>query len=508
MATLTQKMSSEIAHGQYQRFDVLQRIEHIILVVSFSLLGVTGLIQKFAAWPISEATIQFLGGIEMTRQIHHVNAAIIVILSAYHIVAVGYRVFVLRVRMSMLPTLSDFTEWWDDTRYKLGLSKQPAKFGRYNYGEKMEYWAMIWGTIVMAITGFMLWNPITTTRFVPGEWIPAAKAAHGAEAILAVLAIIIWHFYNVHIKMFNRSMLTGKLDEHQMAHEHGRELEAIARGTAGRKIDPLVLRRRQVIYFPIATVLGVVMAFGIIKFLTVENTAPIKTVPPAVNVAVLVTATPQPTPTRAPTAVPTAAPTQAPSAGQVSSTGSGAAFVQVQAILKAKCGTCHGDAATSGLNVTTYASLMKGGASGPVITAKDAEGSALITKVAGGSHPGQLTADELATLKAWIAAGAVEGGAPSAAPAPAAGGQVTFLKDIQPIFTVKCAACHGTTGGLTLTSFESVMHGGASGPAVTPRDPEKSSIIKKQTAGGHPGQLTPEELELVRKWITEGAPEQ
>jgi thiosulfate reductase cytochrome b subunit len=157
-------------------------------------LGITGLVQKFSAWPISEATIKFLGGIEMTRQIHHVNAAIMVILSAYHVVVVGYRVFVLRVRMSMLPTLTDFTEWWQDTTYKLGLGRTPAKFGRYNYGEKMEYWAMVWGTLVMGITGFMLWNPITTAQFVPGEWIPAAKAAHGAEAILAVLAIIIWHF--------------------------------------------------------------------------------------------------------------------------------------------------------------------------------------------------------------------------------------------------------------------------------------------------------------------------
>ena len=138
MATESRRISSEIAHGQYVRFDVLQRIEHVILLVSFTLLGITGLIQKFAAWPVSDATIQFLGGIEMTRQIHHINAAIMIILTAYHFVEAGYRVFVLRARMSMLPVLSDFTEWWQDTTYKLGLTKAPAKFGRYNYGEKME----------------------------------------------------------------------------------------------------------------------------------------------------------------------------------------------------------------------------------------------------------------------------------------------------------------------------------------------------------------------------------
>jgi len=63
-------------------------------------------------------------------------------------------------------------------------------------------------------------------------------------------------------------------------------------------------------------------------------------------------------------------------------------------------------------------------------------------------------------------------------------------------------------GGLTLTTFESILHGGASGPAITPQDPVKSLIIKKMMAGGHPGQLTPEELDVVRKWIADGAPEQ
>jgi hypothetical protein len=63
-------------------------------------------------------------------------------------------------------------------------------------------------------------------------------------------------------------------------------------------------------------------------------------------------------------------------------------------------------------------------------------------------------------------------------------------------------------GGLTLTSFESAMHGGTSGPAITPKDPAKSSIIKKMEAAGHPGQLAKEELDLVRKWIVDGAAEQ
>jgi len=500
MATQT-KMTASAASGRYLRFDLLARLEHLILLVSFTLLGATGLPQKFAGGWFAEAVIKFFGGIEMTRTIHHINAIVMILLSVYHIGAVGYRIFVLRGRLTMLPTPTDFVEWWNDMRYNLGLTKSRVKFGRYNYGEKMEYWAVVWGTVVMGITGFMLWNPISTAKLVPGEWIPAAKAAHGGEAILAVLAILIWHFYSVHLKHFNKSMLTGHLTEEEMAHEHGRELEAIARGVARRKIEPTVLRSRQLVYFPIATVVGLVLAFGVFKFATFEKTA-ITTVPPAESAAILVTVTPQATPTLAPTPVPTPAPT---AQGGASTT---ASFADVQAALKTRCGTCHGETATAGLNVTTYATLMKGSANGPVITAKDAAGSLLIKKVEGGSHPGQLSADELTVIKAWIDAGATEGAAPTGGAPSTGAGKPTFVKDIQPLFQAKCAGCHGTMGGLTLTTYESLLKGGASGPALTPNDADKSLIIKKQTAGGHPGQLTPEEIELVRQWIAAGAPEQ
>ena len=509
---MTAQAKADIARGRYMRFDVLQRIEHLVLLVSFSLLGITGLAQKFAGNSIAETTLRLFGGIEGARTVHHVSAITMGLLAAYHIVAVGYRVFVLRARMTMLPGPSDLFELWNDVKYNLGLTRTPSKPGRYNYSEKMEYWAMMWGTIIMGITGFMMWNPIATAKLVPGEWIPAAKVAHGGEAILAVMAIFLWHFYNVHVKTFNKSMFTGCLDEHQMTHEHGRELEGIVHGLASRKIDLPVLRRRQIIYFPISAVLLIVMVFAVIRFFTFETTA-ITTLPPAEQVVVLVTATPLPTPTRAPTPVPTASPTSAPTPvpmaapTQAPATG-GASFADVQVILKAKCGTCHGDSATAGLNVNSYATLMKGGASGPVVVPQNAEGSRLVTKIMGG-HPGQFTPEELATIKAWIAAGATEQAAGSApASVPATSSKPTFAQDIQPLFQSKCATCHGTMGGLDLTSFESVMRGGASGPAVTPKDPDKSLIIKKQAAGGHAGQFTPQELELVRKWILDGAPNQ
>ena len=182
---------------QYLRFDIFQRVEHWIFMASFTVLGITGLAQKFSSSPISEAIIHSLGGIENTRLIHHWAAIVMAIVTVYHIGAVSYRLYVKRLRMTMLPTMDDLRNAINALKYNFGLRKSPAQQNRYGFEEKMEYWAVVWGTVIMAVSGLMMWNPIATTKIFPGEFIPAAKAAHGLEAILAVVSILLWHLYNV-----------------------------------------------------------------------------------------------------------------------------------------------------------------------------------------------------------------------------------------------------------------------------------------------------------------------
>ena len=290
---------------QYTRFYLSQRIEHIIFLVSFSLLGLTGLVQKYAEAPFSQFVMQALGGIENTRWVHHAAAFVLMAVSIYHIIIVLYRIYVLRVSWTMLPVIEDFKHLFDDIRYYLGMRKHKAYYGRYNYGEKVEYLAVVWGTVIMAVTGFMMWNPIVTTRFLPGEFIPAAKAAHGAEAVLAVLSIFIWHFYNVHVSHFNKSMFTGNLTEEEMAHEHPAELDQIKAGKADQPPPPDVLRRRKRIFLPTAIVLATLFSLGLIGFVTIETTA-ITTIPQGETVEVFVPVTPTPRPSATPAPSPTA----------------------------------------------------------------------------------------------------------------------------------------------------------------------------------------------------------
>ena len=261
-----------------RRFTVPQRVEHCILAISFTVLGITGLVQKFGFNPLSEYLISLMGGIEMTRVIHRIAAIVFAALSVYHVIAVGHKFFVQRVRMTMMPVRKDVMDGLHWLGYSLFLRKKPPQMPRYTFAEKLEYWALIWGGVIMVVTGFMLWNPLITTRLLPGQFIPAAKAAHGGEAVLAVLAIIVWHFYNVHIKMFNKSMFTGMLTQHQMQEEHEAEWNALLAGNPNPAGHPAAARRRQLIFIPAAVLIAVIGIGGIYWAATAETTA-ISTVP-------------------------------------------------------------------------------------------------------------------------------------------------------------------------------------------------------------------------------------
>jgi formate dehydrogenase gamma subunit len=404
----------------YERFPLARRIEHWVMMLSFTTLAITGLPQRFSSSPISIAFVGMLGGIETLRSIHHIAAIVMMLGTAWHILVFGYLSYVRRTRLTMLPTLQDLKDGWQALLYNIGRAKTPPQMGRYTFEEKMEYWAFVWGALIMGATGFMMWNPISTARFLPGEVIPAAKAAHGGEALLAVLAIIIWHLYGVHIKSLNRSMFTGRMTEQEMLHEHPLELADLKAGMAERPVDAATLRNRQRIYLPIAAVLALFMLLGVYGFVSAEQTAltTVERQAPTVVVFVPWTATPAPTltPTLPPTetSLPTPSPTTGPE-GTPDSTPSTPAVASdltwdtsIGALFQAKCTACHGASALGGLNLSTYADAMKGGASGPVIIPGDSANSLLITKQQAGGHPGQLTPEEIAQVIEWIDAGGLE----------------------------------------------------------------------------------------------------
>lgn len=377
----------------YIRFELARRIEHLVMLLSFGFLGLTGLPQKYASSGISIFIVNLLGGVENVRSIHHISATVMMIGTIWHLIVFGYKFYVKRTRLDMLPSLKDAKDAGQSFMYNIGVAKTRPQMGRYTFEEKLEYWAFVWGTIVMGLTGFMMWNPITTSNILPGEFIPAAKAAHGLEAVLAVLAILIWHFYGVHIKLFNKAMWTGKMTEEEMLHEHPLELADIKAGVATRPVDPVIRKKRERVYFPVAAVLTIAMFAGVLGFVNSEDTA-ITTQPIRVernNIGY------DPLP---PTPFPTLAQAPAPKVDDLSWNG------YVGGLFEQKCAACHGT--MGGLSLASYADAMKGGQNGAAIAAGNGAGSLLIDVQTPGDHMGQLTPDELALIQEWIDAGAPE----------------------------------------------------------------------------------------------------
>lgn len=336
---------TETVH-RYLRFAVSDRVLHGLLLVAFTVLALTGLPQKWAEAGWAVAMIRAMGGIEQTRVIHHTAAVVLIVTSIAHAVQVGYRIYVQRQPMTMLPTLRDVVDFVDAVKYNAGLSKTRPAYPRFNFIEKVEYWAVVWGTILMTITGYVLWNPVLITTYLPGEVVPAAKIAHGMEAILAVLSIITWHFYFVHFARFNKSMFSGHLTAEEMEEEHSLELEDRLAGRVWQPPAPEVRYRRLRLYAPLATLFVIVSLLATWRWLTAEATA-ITTVPrTAAEQKVYQPIGLQPLPTAAATAPlptpPRVLPVVLPEATEEAATPAGPPPVPHEVTGdKAQCNVCH-----------------------------------------------------------------------------------------------------------------------------------------------------------------------
>lgn len=285
---------------QYPRFASVDRFQHWLLVISFSFLALTGLAQKFSSLSISTGFIALLGGIETVRIIHRIAAITLMLEVVLHLGVVGHQVFVQRKIPKMMPNTKDISDAWKAFRFNLGLGKTKPLFGRYSFEEKFEYWALVWGLAIMILTGFMLWNPVATTQVLPGEFIPAAKSAHGNEALLALLAILIWHFYHVLVRHFNSSMFTGTLSKEEMLEFHPVELAEIESDRETQRTPAEILAKRRLRFFTVYAPISALLLMGIFLFVTFEKTA-LDTINPDIQVTVYAPLTPQPSPEHTPT---------------------------------------------------------------------------------------------------------------------------------------------------------------------------------------------------------------
>ncbi len=202
-----------------RRFSFYRIVEHLVLIALFVVLAVTGLSQKFHVLGISQSVIIALGGIDSARFLHHVAGVLFTVLALQHILANFTGIVFQQGEPSMLITVKDAQDALHNVRYYLGLADRPATHGRYSYKEKFIYWLILLSGVQQIITGLILWFPVAATKYLPGQFIPAAKAVHTNEAMLIFLLMAIWHIYDSmfspEVFPLNKSIFTGYAERRQ-----------------------------------------------------------------------------------------------------------------------------------------------------------------------------------------------------------------------------------------------------------------------------------------------------
>ncbi len=226
----------------YERFSRAQRIQHLVTLTSFTLLIITGVPLLLPDSWIVRQMFGFAGSFTLRGILHRIAAVALLLTAVYH---VFFCLFSPRGNWDlreMAPSWKDLTDLFGVIKYNLGKSESPPRFGRFNFIEKFEYYAVAWGSLVMIVTGACLWFPVESTLFFPRWVLDIIRVIHGFEAILAFLAIIIWHMYNVHLNPevfpMSRVWLNGRMEldflRRQHPLEYERLLESVPAGVAER----------------------------------------------------------------------------------------------------------------------------------------------------------------------------------------------------------------------------------------------------------------------------------
>jgi cytochrome b subunit of formate dehydrogenase len=228
---------------KYLRMTLNERAQHLNLAINFTILVITGFALSFpkAFWvsPITDVP----AGMTIRGFLHRLCGVATIFLGGYHML---YCAFTKRGRgiiKDMIPGLKDAIDLWETLKNNFFINRpaKKLKMPRFNFREKLEYLGLIWGTLVMTATGFILWFEVEWLKYFPKWTFDVARTIHFYEAILATLTIIVWHFYSV---IFNPDVypmswawITGNLTEHEMEEEHGLELERIKAEEKGKLVE-------------------------------------------------------------------------------------------------------------------------------------------------------------------------------------------------------------------------------------------------------------------------------
>ncbi len=234
----------ELQRRTVLRFDIHQRIQHWLMLAGVILLAVTGGPLRGAGAVESMGMSSFEQRVESSRKflalfggphgagvVHRAAAVMIMVSGLYHLLYLTFLAKKRTLPLSMVPTLKDAFDIRDNLLFMLGLKKDRPRFERFNYLEKFDYWAVLWGIVMMVGSGFIFWFPVQFSRFLPTFVLSSAQIIHGEEATLASIFLFGGHFYNVHLKPsifpMNWTWLNGQTTLEYMKDEHAAEYDRV-----------------------------------------------------------------------------------------------------------------------------------------------------------------------------------------------------------------------------------------------------------------------------------------
>ena len=205
----------------HMRMLPFERVQHALLAISFIILVWTGFALKYPDTWWARPLLILEATHPIRSIIHRVAAVVFIAVSVTHLVSLIVSRRLRNHWKEMIPKLQDAREASAGFAYSIGLGSEPPERSAHSYVEKAEYWAVVWGAIVMASTGLMLWANNLAMKFLPKSWLDVATSVHFYEALLATLAIVVWHFYSIifdpDVYPLNTAFLTGyssKKSEH------------------------------------------------------------------------------------------------------------------------------------------------------------------------------------------------------------------------------------------------------------------------------------------------------
>ena len=212
-----------------ERMTVNQRWQHLVLLTSFIALVITGFALKYPeSW-----FAHLLGMSEHLRSIVHRIAGVALIAAGiYHVFYLAAAREGRRLFYDLAPGPRDLKDAIHAMLYYLRLRDTKPQFGRFNYAEKAEYWALVWGTALMGVTGVMIWAKVWVGDLLARWLVDVATSIHFYEAILATLAIVVWHFYQVFfdpdVYPMNSAWWDGRMPIEHYREEHELDTETLA----------------------------------------------------------------------------------------------------------------------------------------------------------------------------------------------------------------------------------------------------------------------------------------